>query len=134
MGLSVTHSPYWERISALAERARADREASTLVRGDPDTERAMAYLREGAGQAVLVYIEARTGDEQVRFSEVEFSLLERALNDWLDCYAHCYGVELDADFTVREMAELLIKTDNIHDTAQLLTGVPKRRPTVTKNY
>ncbi|WP_338726701.1 hypothetical protein [Haladaptatus sp. DJG-WS-42] len=130
----MSHSPYWERISTLAERAHADREASTLVRGEADDERALTYLREGVGPAALVYIEARTGDEQVRFSAVEFSLLERALNDWLDCYAHCYGVELNAEFTVREVAELLLKTDNIRDTAQLLTGVPTRRSTITKNY
>ncbi|WP_332897633.1 hypothetical protein [Haladaptatus sp. CMSO5] len=130
----MSHSPYWERISSLAERAQADREQSTLARGEAADERALTYLRDGVGQVALVYIEARTGDEQVRFSTVEFSLLERALNDWLDCYAHCYGVELGAEFTVREVAELLLKTDNIRDTAQLLTGVPTRRSTITKNY
>ncbi|WP_336360539.1 hypothetical protein [Haladaptatus sp. ZSTT2] len=130
----MSHSPYWERISSLAERAQADREQSTLARGEAADERALTYLRDGVGQVALVYIEARTGDEQVRFSTVEFSLLERALNDWLDCYAHCYGVELNAEFTVREVAELLLKTDNIRDTAQLLTGVPTRRSTITKNY
>lgn len=57
----------------------------------------------------------------------EFELLHRAMNDWLTMYARCYGVDLDADFTVREAAEVLLRTHDVVDTAQLLTCVPERR-------
>lgn len=49
------------------------------------------------------------------------------MNDWLTMYARCYGVDLDADFTVREAAEVLLRTHDVVDTAQLLTCVPERR-------
>ena len=51
---------------------------------------------------------------------------ERALNDWLELYARCHGRSIDAEFTVREVAELLVETHDLADTAQLLTGVPAR--------
>jgi len=57
---------------------------------------------------------------------VEFSLLQRAMNDWLELYAACYGTDITAEFTVREAAELVIATHNLRDTAQLLTRVPAR--------
>jgi len=117
---------YGERIEALADRARRDREAFEPPADLPDEERALRYLREGAGQAVSLYVEARTGDDLVRFDPVEFALLERAMNDWLELYTACYGVELDATFTVREAAEALLDTHDIRDTAQVLTCVPGR--------
>lgn len=85
----------------------------------------MELLRGGLGPLVATYVQARTGGgEPAAFSEVEFTLLQRALNDWLELYALCYGVNLDAAFTVREAAELLIETHNVRDTARALTKVP----------
>ncbi|WP_255195827.1 hypothetical protein [Halorarius litoreus] len=117
---------YGERIDELARRAEQDRTAFTPPRDPPEPERAMAYLREGFGEAVALYIHARTGDEQVRFSHREFDRLERAMNDWLGLYTACYGVDYQPEFTVREAAELLIRTHHIGDVAQLLTNVPER--------
>lgn len=117
-------SQYRERIFELADRARHDREAFEPPASPPDEARAMEYLRSGLGPTIGLYIEARAGDEQVRFSSVEMSLLEQAMNDWLSLYAQCYETPLDADFTVREAAELLIETHNIKDTARLLTRIP----------
>lgn len=114
-----------ERIETLAERARRDREAFEPPSEPPDEKAATTYLTEGVGQVVALYIEARTGD-MVRFSDAEFVLLEQALNDWLELYAACYGTDLDAAFTVREVAELLVDTHSIRETALLLTGIPKR--------
>lgn len=114
-----------ERIAALSERARRDREAFEAPTDPPDEERALSYLTDGVGDVVGLYVEARTG-EQVRFDEAEFALLERALNDWLELYAACYGVDIEASFTVREAAELLVETHSIRDTALLLTNVPDR--------
>lgn len=119
-------SRYRDRIFALADRARSDHEAFEPPVSPPDEEQAMEYLRSGLGPTVGLYIEARTADDPVRFSPVEMSLLEQALNDWLSLYAQCYEVPLDAEFTVRETAELLVETHNIKDTAQLLTQIPDR--------
>ena len=119
-------SRYGPRIAALerqAERDRAafEREDVESLCEDPDR-----YLREGAGQAIWCYVEGRTGGRRVGFSEAEFEAIERAMNAWLECYARCHGVSLEADFTVREAAELLLETRNVIDVAQLLTGVPAR--------
>ncbi|WP_254531330.1 hypothetical protein [Natrinema gelatinilyticum] len=138
-------SRYGPRIAALARRAERERAAleaasrsggasgadaasrspaGTAVHTDPDD--ADRYLRDGAGQAIWLYVEARTGGRLVPFSEYEFDALEVAMNRWFECYARCHGVELEAEFTVREAAEVLLETRNIVDTTQLLTCVPKR--------
>ena len=49
------------------------------------------------------------------------------MNEWFELYAACYGVELEADFALREAADLLLDTRNIKDVAQLLTHVPERQ-------
>jgi AcrR family transcriptional regulator len=113
------------RIDALAERARADRAAFEHPDDLPDEERAMEFLRHGVGPALAVYVEGRTGD-WVRFEPDAFARLERAMNAWLECYAGCYGVELDAEFTLRTAAEALVDTHDIGDVARVLTKVPER--------
>ena len=114
-----------ERVAELSERARRDREAFEPPTEPPDEEAALQYLTEGAGQVVALYIETRT-DEMFRFDDAQFALLERALNDWLELYAACYGAELEATYTVREAAELLMDTHSIRETAALLTRIPDR--------
>jgi hypothetical protein len=122
----MTHTEYWERISDLAERATTAREAFVPPEDPPDERRATEFLREGVGPAISVYVEARSGDDWARFPAVEHSLLERALNDFLELYARCYGEDVDCEFSVREAAETLLETHNVKDTAQLLTKVPPR--------
>ena len=120
-------SKYGPQIAALARRAERDRRYVSETQPDPpDHEAAMAYLREGAGPAVWTYVDGRTGGAYVHFSPAEFEALEKAMNRWLECYTACYGVEIDASFTLRQAAELLLETRNIRDVAQLLTGVPER--------
>ncbi|SEH14981.1 hypothetical protein SAMN04487967_1861 [Natronorubrum sediminis] len=121
-------SRYGPRIAALERQALRDRRALTEIdsEDDPAVVDPSPYLREGAGRAILLYVDARTGEQFVHLSPAEFEALERALNHWLECYARCHGVELDATFSVREAAELLLDTRNIDDVAQLLTGVPPR--------
>jgi hypothetical protein len=114
------------RIHELADRATADCAAFEVPESVPDDERAMAYLREGAGPAISLYVEARTGGMMVHFPPDEYRALEGAMNDWLELYAACYGVDITAEYTVREAAELLVDTHNIKDVAQILTGVPER--------
>jgi hypothetical protein len=117
------------RIERLARRARRDREAFDPPADPPAEDEAMTYLREGVGPAVAVYVEARTGDDLVRFDPATFEDLEGAMNTWLELYAACHGVEIDASFTVREAAELLVETHNVRHVAELLTRVPDRRST-----
>lgn len=115
-----------EQIRSLAESAIEDREAFESPATPPDEQRATELLREGFGPAVWVYVEGHTGGRNRQFGRAELALLERAMNDWLELYARCYGVELDAHFSVREAAKLLVETRNVRETAQLLTRVPKR--------
>lgn len=116
---------YRDRIADLAERSRRDRRAFERPDDPPDEEAAMEFLRDGVGRVVSVYIDARTG-RPAALDDVELSLLQRALNDWLELYVRCYGQDIDAEFTPREAAELVIETHNVRDTAQLLTRVPDR--------
>ncbi|GAA0199241.1 hypothetical protein ACFFQF_15900 [Haladaptatus pallidirubidus] len=113
-----------DRIADLAKRARADRKAFDPPANPPDEDRAVSILRSGVGDVVSVYVEGRTG-EFARFDQWEMTRLERALNDWLALYARCYGHEIETEFTVREVAELVVKTHDIHDAVQLLTRIPR---------
>lgn len=116
---------YRERIDRLARKAREEkRRYDTDTDEDTDEERASRYLREGFGPTVALYVELRTGGRMAPFSPDEFDELELAMNNWLELYARCYDEELKHDFSVREAAELLVETRNIHDVAEILTRVP----------
>ena len=114
-----------EHIAELSDRARRDRAAFEAPADPPDEAAALEYLTEGVGDVVALYIDARTG-EGVRFDDTEFALLERAMNDWLELYAACYGRDLEGAYSVREAAELVVDTHSIRETAVLLTHVPER--------
>lgn len=105
------------------ERAREER--ATFDPPEEPDERALSYLTEGLWPVLERYIEARSSGEG--FSRTEHDALEDALNGWLELYALCYGVGIDAEFSVREAAELFVETHDVRDTAQLLTHVPARR-------
>jgi hypothetical protein len=123
---------YHDRIDGFARRAERDRAAFEPPADTPAEERALGYLREGAGPAIALYLEARTGGDLVRFDPAAFEALERAMNTWLELYAACHGTDIDAAFTVREAAEVLVRTENVRHTAEVLTKVPDReaRPDV----
>ncbi len=116
---------FTERIWDLSERAERDVQAFEPPESPPAEDRAMNYLREGAGPAISLFVEARTGQHMIRFPPDAYRALETAMNDWLTLYAACYGVEMEADFALRKAAELLIDTRNIKDVAELLTRVPE---------
>jgi hypothetical protein len=119
------HSGYYARIADLADAARHERETFDPPER-PDEQRALEYARDGLGDVVALYIEARTAAWDVEFSAHELRLLHRATNDYLSLYTRCHGVAFETDTTVREVAEVLLKTHNIVDTAQLVTKVPGR--------
>jgi hypothetical protein len=115
---------FTERIWRLSERAEREVRAFEPPEDAPDEQQAMDYLREGAGPAIALFVEARTGRHNVQFPPDAYNALERAMNDWLELYAACYGVDMDADYPLRKGAELLIDTENIKDVAVVLTRVP----------
>ena len=119
-------SRYADRIDELHRRARRDEGAFSPPSDPPAEAEAVGYLREGFGECVAVYLDARTGGPPVRFGTEEFERLEDAMNTWLSLYARCHGVEVDASFTVRTAAEVLIDTHDIVETAAVLTHVPGR--------
>jgi len=118
---------YRERIDSLAADARAARSSFEPPGPDdpPAVERAREFVSTGLGPTIMVYVHARAGD-QVRFEDSEFERLERTMNDWLELYAACYGVDIDAAFTIREAAEALIDTHDARAVARVLTGLPPR--------
>jgi hypothetical protein len=115
-----------ERIWELSEEATEGCAAFEPPADPPDEERAMRYLREGAGPAVALFLEARTGGRTVYFPPDEYRALESTMNAYLDLYCACHGVDIDGEYQLREAAELLVDTHNIRDVAQILTGVPER--------
>jgi hypothetical protein len=119
-------SRYADRIAELHRRAERDREAFSPPAEPPAEKEAMRYLREGFGEAVAVYLDARTGGPPVRFEVDEFERLEAAMNTWLSLYARCHGVDIEADYSVRTAAEVLIDTHDVGGTARVLTHVPGR--------
>lgn len=114
-----------EQIADLSQRADQDRRHFDPPADPPDEELAMTYLREGFGQAVWCYVDART-DGFDHIDPETFEALEDAMNGWLELYARCYGYDITAEFTVRKAAELLLETHNVRDTAVMLTHVPER--------
>lgn len=119
---------YEERTRRLAAKYRRDSAAFESPADPPDRERAMTFLREGFGPAVMVYVDGRTGGEPVRFSAAAFDRLDEVLNGYLELYASCYGADIDADASIRQAAELLVDTHNVADVAAMLTHVPERGP------
>ncbi len=124
--MASTEQRFHERVHELADRATEDCAKFEPPANPPAEEQAMEILREGVGPAVSLYVEARTGGVMVHFPPDEYRALEESVNDWLELYGACYGVDIDPDVTIRVAAELLVDTHNIKDVAQILTGVPER--------
>jgi hypothetical protein len=120
-----TESRFHDRIWDLAERVERHEASFSPPERPPDEEQAMHYLREGAGPAISLYVESRTGGLLVNFPPEEYNALEGAMNTWFELYAACYGVDMEAEFVLREAAELMIDTHNVKDVAELLTQVPR---------
>jgi len=115
---------YEARIEALAGAARERRRA--IDPDPPDEALATEIAREGVGPIVSLYCEARTGGTMIEFDPDTFETLESGLNEWLACYAACYGVDGDRNATIREAAELMVDTHDAVAVATVLTGVPDR--------
>ncbi len=123
----LTDPDVLDRIDALAQRAREERESFEPPDNPPDEGRAMDLLRDGFGPTVSAFVEFRTGGRMEYFPPETYDRLEEAANHWLSMYAACYGVEIAGEYQLREAAELLVDTRNVCDVAQIMTGVPERR-------
>jgi len=115
-----------DRIEALAAEATATADAYEPPADPPETERAVEIVREHLGPVVSTFVEVRTGGRSVYLPPESYERLESTMNVWLERYAACYGVDLDADCQLRTAAQLLVDTHNAHDVARILTGVPER--------
>ncbi|WP_136687807.1 hypothetical protein [Halorhabdus amylolytica] len=115
---------YHIRVAALAERARRARSSFLPPEESPDHDRALEYLRDGVGPAVALYREAAIAGAEEALSPAESRRLDRALSDWLELYAACYGVHLDVEASAATAATLLGNGLTLRETARRLTGVP----------
>lgn len=114
------------RIDDLAATAQEARLAFVPPADPPDEAEATRLLREGFAPTVSLFVEVRTGGRSVHLPPETYDRLEGAMNEWLAMYAQCYGVELDADYELRNAAQLLVDTHDASDVAQILTGIPDR--------
>lgn len=114
------------RVDDLAAAAREATATFEPPADPPDEDESSRIVREGVGPTVSLFVEIRTGGRSVYLSPEYYDRLEGAMNEWLERYAACYGVDLDADFEIRTAAQLLVDTHNARDVAQILTGVPER--------
>ncbi|WP_181684652.1 hypothetical protein [Halorhabdus salina] len=115
---------YRVRVQALAERARRARGSFLPPDEPPDRERAREYLRDGVGPAVALYQEASMGAGEMPLAADVSRALDRALVEWLELYAACYGVHVNADASIAAAAELFTDGGSLRDVAVRLTGVP----------
>lgn len=116
-------SDYERRALALRERAREARAAFEPPADPPAHERALAFARDGVGEAAAIYVDARSEDSWVYFDEDAFDALEDGLDTYLELFAACYGTDRDVEVSVRTAAETLLDTHDAVDTAAVLTGV-----------
>jgi len=124
--LMETDNAVEARIDDLATEARAASEAFVPPTDPPDEDEA---LQNRPGKVRPDCLAVRRGAHRRALGPLppaSYDRLEGAMNEWLGMYARCYGVELDADFEVRNAAQLLVDTHNARDVAQVLTGVPER--------
>ena len=122
-GAGAEPRDYDERAFVLHDRATTARERYQPPADPPDRERALAFARDGVGEAAAIYIDARMQDSWVYFDDAAFDALETGLNAYLELFAACFGVDRDPDVTVRTAAETLLDTHDAVDTAAVLTGV-----------
>lgn len=112
------------RVEALAERALRARGSFLPPESPPDSDRATEYLRDGVGPAIALFRESSMEGKHSTLSPSERQTLDRALNDWLELYAACYGIYIEAAATASEAAALVDDGRTLQETAARLTGVP----------
>lgn len=89
-------SAYWDEVASLVEQSRGRFEQFDL-----ETDDEAIPIRDGIMPIVELYAEARRDD--VTLSQVERSLLEGVLNDWLNAYARMHGTACPGEFSVHDV-------------------------------
>lgn len=113
----MNRSTRWREITTLVQRSHRQCDAF-----DPETDDPERCLRDGVEPIVSLYVEVHC-DADDELCEVEQSLLERALNDWLSLYAACHGAALQSHVTVHEMAVASVGEGDVRTLADELLGV-----------
>ncbi len=106
-------------IDEVADRADRTDETSP----PPDETVIQRELQAGLGRAVGLYILLRTGDRHYPFSAEEYERLEGAMQTFLERYARWYGTDIESSATLRAAAKTLLETNDLRETAAMLTGV-----------
>lgn len=114
----MSRSEYWRDVASVAESTRQECDSFDTETGDPAT-----CIQEGIAPIVALYIRVRQEGEQL--SDVERSLLEGALTDWLTAFAACHDVPFDGGFTVREIALAWTANGSLRETVRELVGVDR---------
>lgn len=99
-------SAYWDEVATLVEQSRDRYEAF-----DPETGDERVPITEGVVPIVELYAEVRRDD--VTLSQVEQSLLEGVLNDWLNAYAQVHETSCPGEFSVHDVVFALTKAGSL---------------------
>lgn len=119
----MSRSSHWRDVADVAERTRTQ-----SADFDPEEDDPAACIHAGVEPIVTLFVRVRrSGDE---LSEVERSLLEGALNDWLGKYAACFDRPFDGGYTVREVAMAWVENGALEETVRELVGVDAEDPRV----
>lgn len=112
----MSRSARWRDVAAVAERTREE-----CAEFDPETDSPAKCVDAGVRPIVTLFLTVR--EEGETLSEVERSLLEGALNDWLRAYASCFDRAFDGGYTVREVAMACLSNGPLDETVRTLVGV-----------
>jgi hypothetical protein len=119
----MKRSAYWEEVTTLVERSR---EACAAFDPAADDATAREPLAEGVRPILRLYVRSRREGEPL--SAVEESLLEGALNDWLDHYAACHETVPDDHVTLHEAAMEYAESGSLRAATRTLVGVDAEDP------
>lgn len=112
----MNRSDHWRDVADVAERTRT--QAADF---DPESQDPAECIDSGVRPIVALYVKVRRSGDTL--SEVERSLLEGALNDWLGKFAACYDRPFDGGYTVREVAMAWARDGSLRETVRDLVGV-----------
>ncbi|MGZ0746063.1 MULTISPECIES: hypothetical protein [unclassified Haloparvum] len=114
-------SAYWDEVATLVEQSRGRFEEF-----DPETGDAQVPITEGVVPIVELYVEVRRDD--VTLSQVERSLIEGLLNDWLNAYARAHDTSCPGEFSVHDVVLAFAEAGSLEDAVHDLTVDWTRRP------
>lgn len=112
----MSRSAYWRDVASVAEATRQECDAFDPETGDPAT-----CIDTGVVPIVSLYV--RVHRDGAELSDVECSLLEGALADWLAAFATCHDRPFEGGYTVREVTLAWSQNGSLRETVRELVGV-----------